>query len=335
MASTRAYAAGAVLPDGDLLVVGGQNEQNGVEGSAERFDVATRTWSPTGPVLAPRTWARATLLRSGRVLIAGGGWGGDESSYPTVTEVYTPSTSTWTSAGHLGIGRGDPQSVLLKDGRVLLIGGEVMGQAQNAVDIYNPATGAWTSAAPLRQARWNASATLLRDGRVLVAGGLEDFSPLSSVEIYDPAGDRWTPAADMTQPRHTQSAVRLTDGRVLVMGTYWGGDPSSTEIYDPATNSWVPAAPMTSPRAYLSAASLPGGRVIAVGGNDTEYAQTTAELYDPCRNTWTAVDSMTYPRASFVMGLSGRKVIVAGGVYGSYGAHKGRSTEILALSSRW
>lgn len=334
----RAYAGTAVLPDGDVLVIGGSNQANRANGDAERFDVRTKTWTRTGELLAPRAWPRAVTLRSGRVLVVGGSDLGatDQSDrFPTVTEMYDPAHNRWVSAGSLSEGREDPQAVVLQDGRVLVIGGYVDGDAKETVDMYDPRTRAWTTAAPLHEGRWNATATVLRDGRVLVTGGLADgWNVIQTTELYDPATNTWTPGADLTQLRHAHAAVRLRDGRVLVMGTYWGGDPTSTEIYDPATNTWTPAAPMGSPRAYLTAHLLPDGNVLAIGGNDTEFAQATTEIYVTCRDTWRPAGTMTAAHASQASAVTKGLVVVAGGVYGSYGEFKSTAVDVLRLPHR-
>jgi hypothetical protein len=334
----RAYAGVAVLRDGDVLVIGGSNQANRANADAERFDVRTETWTRTAPLLAPRAWTRAVALRDGRVLVVGGSdLGADLESerFPKIAEMYDAVHDRWLPAGSLSEGREDPQAVVLRDGRVLVIGGNVEGDAKETADLYDPRTKTWKPASPMGYGRWNFSATLLRDGRVLVAGGLTDgWSVIQTTELYDPSSDTWTPGPDLTQPRHTHAAVRLRDGRVLVLGTYWGGDPASTEIYDPASNTWTAAASMGTPRAYLSAHLLPDGNVLAIGGNDTEFALASTEIYVTCRDQWRPAGTMTAAHASQASAITKGHVIVAGGVYGSYGEFKSTAVDMLLLPRR-
>jgi hypothetical protein len=55
--------------------------------SAELYDPATGTWTPTGSLLGEHVGHTATLLGSGQVLVTGGAtvW-----SYTDTVELYTP-----------------------------------------------------------------------------------------------------------------------------------------------------------------------------------------------------------------------------------------------------
>jgi N-acetylneuraminic acid mutarotase len=126
------------------------------------------------------------------------------------------------------------QSVLLPDGRALVIGGinleDTIGAGPNrrmsaSVEIYDPTSNEWTAVADLSHARYGHSATLLVDGRVLVAGGardwdccLSDSSFVPEIEIYDPGADRWHAAGTLSLPAANAAAVLLSDGRVWVTG---------------------------------------------------------------------------------------------------------------------
>ncbi|EPX60686.1 PKD domain protein [Cystobacter fuscus DSM 2262] len=64
-------------------VVTGGSGWSGTLASAEVYDPATGTWSPTGSMATSRYRHTATLLRNGRVLVTGG-------SYSGTSELYTP-----------------------------------------------------------------------------------------------------------------------------------------------------------------------------------------------------------------------------------------------------
>ncbi|AUX40216.1 uncharacterized protein SOCE26_016150 [Sorangium cellulosum] len=74
MVTARVAHAATLLSDGHVLVAGGTQLPDGDYrlGSAEVFDPASGTWLPLDSMLALRIQPTATLLRDGRVLVAGG-----------------------------------------------------------------------------------------------------------------------------------------------------------------------------------------------------------------------------------------------------------------------
>ena len=80
-----------LLPDGRVLVSGGQNEHilDGAHDSAELYDPRAGTWTSTASMDRARRNHTATLLPDGRVLIVGGvGAEGVEFT----AELYDPDT---------------------------------------------------------------------------------------------------------------------------------------------------------------------------------------------------------------------------------------------------
>lgn len=74
MTETRSSATATLLSDGKVLVAAGYRYANGnyTLNSAELYDPATGTWSPTGKLDRKREALTTTLLLTGKVLAAGG-----------------------------------------------------------------------------------------------------------------------------------------------------------------------------------------------------------------------------------------------------------------------
>ncbi|MDH4333952.1 MAG: hypothetical protein OEW24_01625 [Chloroflexota bacterium] len=139
LTEARAWPAAAiVLRDGRVLVAGGF-----LLSSAELFDPDTGEWTPTGSMAQPRSEASAVLLPDGRVLVAGGAEDGPGGSGTATAEIYDPATGRWTPAGSMGALRTGAAAVLLRDGRVLVIGGRGSIGDINAslriAELYDPA----------------------------------------------------------------------------------------------------------------------------------------------------------------------------------------------------
>ncbi|HLM48620.1 MAG TPA: Ig-like domain-containing protein [Myxococcaceae bacterium] len=109
------------LADGRVLMFGGWRQE------VEVYDPATNTWSFTSPTLQRRQHATSTLLPDGRVLAVGGMSGTSGSEDSATTELYDPTTGTWSLGPSMGSWRGLHSASVLQDGRVLIAGG--MGSA--------------------------------------------------------------------------------------------------------------------------------------------------------------------------------------------------------------
>lgn len=92
----RSYANGVVLPDGQVLVVGGLNNgkafsDNGAILAPEMFDPGSNTWSTMANMATPRTYhSVALLLPDGRVLAGGGGLCGGCNVNHSDAEIFSP-----------------------------------------------------------------------------------------------------------------------------------------------------------------------------------------------------------------------------------------------------
>lgn len=248
MSKPRGEAVEALLPDGRVLVAGGQADGTNKDArlaSAEIYDPAKRTFSPTDPMGTARVLATATLLPSGKVLVAGGY---DAQGYLASAELYDPATGKFTATGSMGHNRVGLTATLLKDGRVLVAGGEsacrssdpdqaCFGVESNSAELYDPATGKFTETGPMSSGRILPTATLLDDGRVLIAGGLtHGTGPIDSDELYDPSTGSFSGAGSMGAPRGYHTATLLTSGLVLIAGgTDVGGNESlsAAELFRP------------------------------------------------------------------------------------------------------
>ena len=236
MSIGRGGHTATLLADGTVLVVGGDvgkgYENATPTASVERYDPRTNRWSPAAPLAVTRLGHTATLLRDGRVLVAGGRSSGaqpapvSDGDTTATAEVYDPAADRWAPAGSMPGWRGEccgrQTATLLQGGRVL-----VTGTSQATAALYDPAADRWATTGPMTAIRGGSfTATPLPDGRVLVAGGTaysgggDDLGIVASTEVYDLATNAWAGAAPMNSPRHSHVAAALPDGRVLVVGGF-------------------------------------------------------------------------------------------------------------------
>ncbi len=227
-----------------------------------------------------RSSKTATLLRDGRVLVAGGyncGKAGQDGTWATA-ELYDPATGTFSATGSMTAPRQDQTATLLADGRVLIAGGltgaspataggVILASYQTAevdsflatAEIYDPATGTFHRTGSMSTPHRGHTATLLQDGRVLVVGnGGESTRSSTAADLYDPASGTWSRTGSMKTGRWLQTATLLQDGRVLILGGRSPKDSvhTSGELYDPRSGTFSPAGSMREGRQQHTATLL-------------------------------------------------------------------------------
>ena len=201
------YFASAVLPDGRVLVEGGEYVGGGQAESllGAIYDPVTNAWTSVSP---PAGWpaigdGESIILANGTFML-----GNSESS---VQALFNPTTLTWTATG---TGKADGNSeegwALLPNGKVLTVD-TTNGTAS---ELYDPSTGAWTLAGNTPAALTDASSQeigpmlLMPDGRVFAMGGT------ANTAIYGTDGT-WT--AGPMFPMTSDGQVDMADAPAAVL----------------------------------------------------------------------------------------------------------------------
>jgi N-acetylneuraminic acid mutarotase len=310
----RCAHTATLLPDGQVLVAGGEGANSTVLSSAELYDPATGKWTLTGSMATPRMEHTATLLPNGQVLVAGGS---NNSTFLSSTETYDPSTGQWTTTGSMSVPRSLQGAALLESGDVLVAGGvspvspgSNSGTLTASAELYDPSSRTFrTTGSMIHPAA--SHATRLQSGQVLVPG-----DTFKTGELYDPSTAQWTTTSTMYFTQPSTDGVLLSDGDVLIFGS-----PNSTtyssEFYDPSTNVWA----RTFGQNYGNIESGPialldtGKGLLAGGAGKYKSILRSAMLYDPATKYWTLTGALNQARRTHTLTvLQDGRALAAGGV---------------------
>lgn len=267
----------------------------------------------TGSMANARGAHTATLLKNGKVLIAGD-WTGSTSC-----EIYDSAVGIFTGTGTMNTSRRDHSATLLPNGQVLLVGGSSATGNGASAEVYDPGTGTFGMLIPMASGFSQHKALLLTNGQVLIVSSL-------GAQLFDPATRTFSPTGPMALVRQAHFGLTmLPNGKVLVSGGYVSSatSVSSSELYDPITGTFTATGSMGAPRWGHAATLLPSGKVLIAGGlnslNGVGYALATAELYDPATESFSPTGTMSTQRMDSPTAelLPNGKVLIAGGGFGN------------------
>ncbi|MBA3464163.1 MAG: DUF1929 domain-containing protein [Deltaproteobacteria bacterium] len=162
-----------------------------------------------------------------------------------ILEIYDPATGAWALGAESKPVRSRASTVMMPDGRILVIGGFVEDTADpsprnaygqtNLVDVWDPRRDAWRRLTSIEVAReYHAMPVVLPDGRIFVAGGegQPGNEPASSVaEVF-------SPPYLSKGPRPPIGAITETElRRGATLSIDLAGDEQITEVIMMGTNA--------------------------------------------------------------------------------------------------
>jgi hypothetical protein len=291
------FCAGhSLLPDGRLLVVGGNvAPPKGIKDTTV-FDANTSSWI-SGPKMNKGRWYPSSLvLGSGEVLFANGF---DENGIDNpIPEIWQSNTSSSLgSIRQLGSASHRswffPMLAQAPDGRVLKAGPD-----PDMAFLNTGGTGGWTDINNgNRIARSYGNMVVFKPGKILQIGGSDGSSaPTNDASIVDLASGNVAKSGSMGIGRRQHNATLLANGEIIVTGGTSGGRfndvPNSVlypEIWNETRGGFKKLAAMQTSRVYHSVALLlPDATILSAGGGGacepvtiTKCSHPDAEIFTP------------------------------------------------------
>lgn len=314
------YFASAVLPDGRVIVEGGEYNFGSTTETTQGaiYDPVANSWTTVNP---PAGWT-AIGDSPGIVLADGTFMLGEGGGFFKKQATFNAATLTWTS---VGTGKAD---TFAEEGLSLLPNGNVLtvdcANGTNS-ETFNPATGAWTTAGStivkLPDAGSLEIGPLIQrpDGTVVAFGG----TPHSA--IYNTATGTWAAGPDFPGGNDMADgpASLLPDGTVLVFaspGVF--KKPASFFIFDGTTFTTAPSTETASNHTSYEGRELllPSGQIlwlIADGRTiDVELYTSTGQPNSAWAPSVTSVSSKLRRGSSYVISGTQFNGLSCGSDYG-------------------
>jgi hypothetical protein len=146
---------------------------------------------------------------------------------------------TWSPLADMSFWRRYYASGMLKDGRIVVIGGEQSGAGgdTNRGEIFDPVADTWSPipSPPGWAQVGDATCCILPDGRLMIGALLTP-----DCIIYDPVANDWTPAASKAVRSNEETWVLLADDTIVTVQCF---APYRTERYSISSDAWKDEGP--------------------------------------------------------------------------------------------
>ncbi len=236
MAQGRWYPTTTTLPDGEVVVLSGEDESGATATVPEVWNGTGWRQLTTASLTLPN-YPRTFVAPDGRVFYAGSQ---KASRWLSVT-----GTGKWTFGPSMHFGpRTYGSAVMYAPGKILYAGGgDPPVNSAEIIDLNQPSP-SWTLTGSMAYIRWNLNTTVLPTGDVLVTGGTslanraDPAGKVNVAELWSPATGAWTQlasSAPLLRGYHSTTLL-LPDGRVFHSGGGDGGGAPNNlnyEIYSP------------------------------------------------------------------------------------------------------
>ena len=182
---TRRAAHAAAVLGGRLYVAGGANDSGSLR-SLEVYDFSRRRWT-SGPSFPGPARNHTTGIASGGHFYV---LAGRDTANFSAAERYNLGSRAWEPLPPLRTPRGGIASVRLRDGRIVVFGGEDFGGSGNStiseVELFDPRTKRWSALPDMRTPRHGLGGAALGNRVFALEGGRQPgFAFSNAIEFID------------------------------------------------------------------------------------------------------------------------------------------------------
>jgi PKD repeat protein len=267
--TARMYQSSVVMPDGNIVLMGGYNGEPTNDVWRSKDEGATWTVVNASAAWSERFGQSSVVMPDGNIVLMGG-YG---SSYNEMNDVWrsTDEGATWTvvntSAGWA------PSYVfnceVMPDGSIVVI-----PSGTNSVWRSKDEGATWTEVNTNAgwSIRWAPSCVVMPDGSIVLMGGQDSNGIEDDVWRSTDEGATWTEVNTSAgwPARDDFSSVAMPDGSIVLMGG-WTSFGQTNNVWrstdDGATWTEVNTNPGWSARYGMSVVVMPDGSIVLMGGS--------------------------------------------------------------------
>ena len=300
--TARFAHSSVVLPDGSIIVMGGNEGSNRKNDTWRSTDKgATWTLMNASSGWAARMAHSSVAMPDGSIVLMGGNTSGILKN-----DVWrsTDKGATWTMVNSSPgwAPRVDHRTVVMADGSIVLMGGAISG-GLFANDVWrSPDNGAtWTqviTSGPMWSPREGHVTVVMPDGSIVLMGGYNSINFGNDVWGSSDNGATWSQAPSPAGwgPREDHSSVMLPDGSILVMGGLNNGSVRN-DMFRSKDKGFSWGRPNLSvewfSRTGHTSVVMPDGSIVLMGGKGDYGAKNDVWRFNPVGST-TQNPSHTY-----------------------------------------
>jgi len=300
---------GVVLPDGSIVMTGGETDNFVLFNDIWRSSDKGRTWAQVKkPQLSPLSsrvfhssvvLPKSSEMPDGGVVVIGGE-GGNNPLNSNDVWISTDSGKTWhcQTPAALWRGRVGHTSVVLPDGSIVLMGG-MPGNGMYLNDVWISADKGKTWTLQVESPDWSPrafhSSVVLSDSTILlIGGGGEKGIIFNDVWISTDKGRSWIkqPPSWSLENRYGHSSVALPDDSIVLMGGYYNSIAGGNNVWisKDKGRSWARQTDHAAwaGRYWHSAVALPeDNSILLMGGTASEVLFNDVWISLDKGKTWT------------------------------------------------